>query len=61
MNKIILIQINHAEDHSEKILPIGILSVGSALKKHGFDIELININETEIDKTVNYISQQNPL
>ena len=61
MNKIILIQINHAEDHSEKILPIGILSVGSALKKHGFDIELININETEIDKTVNYIAEQNPL
>ncbi len=57
---IILIQINHSEDHSEKILPIGILSVGSALKKHGFDVELININENEIDRTVDYVISQNP-
>jgi hypothetical protein len=30
MNKIILIQINDTRDHSEKILPLGILSVASA-------------------------------
>ena len=33
---IILVQINYSKDHSEKILPMGILSVGSALKKNGF-------------------------
>lgn len=60
MNKIILIQINHSEDHSEKILPIGILSVGSALKKNGFTVELININEKEIDRTVDYVISKNP-
>ena len=58
---IILIQINHSEDHSEKILPIGILSVGSALKKHGLAVELINITEKEIDRTVDYIISKNPL
>ncbi|MFA6551803.1 MAG: radical SAM protein, partial [Patescibacteria group bacterium] len=57
---IILVQINYSPDHSEKILPIGILSVGSALKKYGFAVELLNINEKEIDQTVQYISAQNP-
>jgi anaerobic magnesium-protoporphyrin IX monomethyl ester cyclase len=57
---IILIQINDAEDHSEKILPIGILSVGSALKKAGFDVDLFNINEKEIDKTVESIIDKQP-
>lgn len=61
MNKIILIQINHSEDHSEKILPIGILSVGSALKKHGFKIELLNINEKEIEPTAENIILENSL
>jgi radical SAM superfamily enzyme YgiQ (UPF0313 family) len=57
---IILVQINYSPDHSEKILPIGILSVGSALKKYGFAVELLNINEKEIDQAVQYISAQNP-
>ena len=56
MKKIILTQINFTQDHSEKVLPIGILCVGSALKRAGFDVELVNINEKEIDKTVEYIS-----
>ncbi|MFA6307041.1 MAG: radical SAM protein [Patescibacteria group bacterium] len=60
MTKIILIQINHSEDHSEKILPIGILSVGSALKKRGFTVELVNINEEEIDQTVDYVISEKP-
>jgi radical SAM superfamily enzyme YgiQ (UPF0313 family) len=59
--KIILVQINYSQDHSEKILPLGILSVGSALKKAGFKPELINITEKEINKTVDYIVKQNPL
>lgn len=58
---IILIQINHSEDHSEKILPIGILSVGSALKKRGFDVELINISEKEIGQTADYVISKKPL
>lgn len=58
---IILVQINYSEDHSEKILPIGILSIGSALKRHGFEVELLNITEKEIDRTVDYIVAKNPL
>jgi len=61
MSKIILIQINHSEDHSEKILPLGILSVGSALKRKGFEVELINITEKEIDQTASLIVDQKPL
>jgi len=57
---IILVQINYSEDHSEKILPMGILSVGSALKSHSFEVELINITEKEIDKTVSEIVAKNP-
>jgi radical SAM superfamily enzyme YgiQ (UPF0313 family) len=58
---IILVQINYSQDHSEKILPMGILSVGSALKSHGFEVELVNITEKEIDKTVSEIVAKNPL
>ncbi len=61
MSKIILVQINYSQDHSEKILPMGILSVGSALKRHGFEVELINITEKEIDKTVGEVVAKNPL
>ncbi|TSC52360.1 MAG: radical SAM domain-containing protein [Parcubacteria group bacterium LiPW_39] len=61
MNKVILVQINYSQDHSEKILPMGILSVGSALKRHGFEVELINITEKEIDKTVAKVMAKNPL
>lgn len=57
---IILVQINYSEDHSEKILPLGILSVGSALKKCGFDVELININEKEIEIFSQKIVDKNP-
>lgn len=57
---IILIQINYSEDHAEKILPLGILSVGSALKKNGFLVKLININETEIEQIATEIAEENP-
>ena len=50
MKKIILVQINYSKDHSEKILPLGILAIGTVLKKNGFEIELININEKEITR-----------
>ena len=39
---------------------MGILSVGSALKKNGFEIELININETEIESATEQIIKKNP-
>jgi len=57
---IILVHINYSKDHSEKILPLGILSVGSALKKSGFNVKLININEKEINKTTKYIADKKP-
>lgn len=61
MKKTILVQINTSEDHSEKILPLGILSVGSALRKSGFDVELINITEKEIDETAKTIANKKPI
>jgi anaerobic magnesium-protoporphyrin IX monomethyl ester cyclase len=61
MNKIILVQINYSQDHSEKVLPLGILSVGSSLKRAGYDVELINITEREIDQTVKRVIAQSPL
>lgn len=58
---IFLVQINYTKDHSEAILPLGILAVGSVLKKQGFEVELMNINEKEIDQAVDYIIAKNPL
>ncbi len=57
---IVLVHINFSEDHSEKILPLGILSVGSALKKKGYGIKLININEKQIDDAVKKIIEIKP-
>jgi len=57
---IILLNINYSEDHSEKILPLGILSVGSALKGGGFKVKLINITEKEIEKTAQKVADENP-
>jgi len=57
---ILLVHINFSEDHSEKILPLGILSVGSALKKNGYEVRLININEKQIDDAVKKIIQMKP-
>ncbi len=57
---IILVHINFSQDHSEKILPLGILSVGSALKKKGYEVKLININERQIDDTVKKIIELKP-
>ncbi|MBN2094142.1 MAG: B12-binding domain-containing radical SAM protein [Candidatus Zambryskibacteria bacterium] len=61
MSEIILVQINDSEDHSEKILPLGILSIGSALKKNNFEVELINITEKEIEKTAKVVANKKPL
>ncbi len=62
MKSIILVQINYSQDHAEKILPLGILSVASALKRKGWPVELININEKEIEETAErLISLQPPL
>jgi anaerobic magnesium-protoporphyrin IX monomethyl ester cyclase len=57
---ILLVHINFSEDHSEKILPLGILSVGSALKKKGYEVKLVNINEKQIDETVKKIIEMKP-
>lgn len=57
---ITLVQINYSKDHSEVTLPLGILSVGSTLKKAGLEVELINITEKEIDKTAKEIVESSP-
>jgi len=57
---IALVQINYSKDHSEVTLPLGILSVGSVLKKEGFEVKLINITEKNIDKTVDEIIVLSP-
>jgi len=57
---IVLVHINYSQDHSEKILPLGILSVGSALKKGGYEVKLMNINEKQIDETIKKITEINP-
>lgn len=57
---IVLVHINYSEDHSEKILPLGILSVGSALRKNNYEVELVNINEKQINEAVKKISKTNP-
>lgn len=57
---IALVQINYSKDHSEVTLPLGILSVGSALKKSGFEVKLINITEKNINKTVDEIMTMLP-
>lgn len=57
---IVLIHINFSEDHSEKILPLGILSVGSALKKKGYEVKLVNINEKQIDNAAKKIVEMKP-
>ncbi|HUT96328.1 MAG TPA: radical SAM protein, partial [Candidatus Paceibacterota bacterium] len=57
---IILIQINYSKDHSEVTLPLGILSVGSALKKAGFEVKLMNVTEKNIEKAAEEIISLNP-
>lgn len=57
---IILIQINYSKDHSEVTLPLGILSVGSVLKKAGLKVKLMNVTEKNIDKTAREIVDLNP-
>jgi len=58
---IFLVQINYTKDHSEVVLPLGILAVASVLKKNNFEVELININEKEIDQAVDYMISKKPL
>jgi len=58
---IILVQINFSQDHSETVLPLGILSVGSHLKRCGYKVKLINITEKQIDETAAAIAEAKPL
>ena len=57
---IALIQINYSKDHSEVTLPLGILSVGSALKRAGFEVKLINVTEKNTSKTADEIVALSP-
>lgn len=58
---IFLVQINYTKDHSETMLPLGILSAGSALKKQGFEVELVNITERQISQARDYMISKKPL
>lgn len=60
-NKISLVQINYTEDHSERVLPLGILAVGSNLKRQGFEVEFVNITEKDIEETAQKIASESPL
>lgn len=57
---ITLVQINYSKDHSEVTLPLGILSVGSALKRAGLEVKLINITEKNISRTADEIVELSP-
>lgn len=56
-----LIKINYTQDHSQRVLPIGILTVGSALTRAGFQVKLSNITEKEIDELADEIVRLKPL
>lgn len=58
---IVLVQINFSQDHSETVLPLGILSVGSHLKRCGYKVELVNITEKQITEIAAIIAEKNPL
>src|SRR4030042_1663231 len=57
---IVLLQINYSKYQSEIDFPLGILSVGSALKKAGFEVKLFNITENNINETVDEIITLSP-
>lgn len=57
---IYLVQINYSKDHSEKILPLGPLSVAGSLKRSNIKSEIVNINEHDIKKTANRLVENNP-
>lgn len=57
---IALLQINYSKNRSEVPFPLGILSVGSALKKAGFYVKLFNITENNINETVDEIIALSP-
>jgi len=56
-----LVKINYTKDHSSHILPLGILSVGSALKRAGFAVKLSNITEKQIKDLVEELVRVRPL
>jgi glycosyltransferase involved in cell wall biosynthesis/radical SAM superfamily enzyme YgiQ (UPF0313 family) len=58
---VVLIQINFSQDHSETVLPLGILSVGSHLKRSGYKVKLVNITEKQINETAALIAEKKPL
>src|SRR4030043_144949 len=57
---IVLLQINYSKYQSDTDFPLGILSVGSALKKAGFEVKLFNITENNINETVDEIITLSP-
>lgn len=56
-----LVQVDRYEDFGKEILPWGILSVGSALRYAGYEINLIHCTDREIRRKINQILAENPL
>ena len=61
LQMIYLIQVDYSKDFSCEILPLGILACGSALKKAGYEVELIHCTENEIEKKIDKIVNNSPL
>jgi len=57
--KVILIRINNPEDM--KIAPMGLLYIGGALKKAGFDVKINHLNSHTYFSKAKEIAEENPL
>lgn len=58
---IYLVQIDYSKYHSQEIVPIGCLHVGSILKNVGYEVKIIHCTEFEIDIYVDEIVKAQPL
>ncbi len=59
--KICLVQVDDVRDYSTRLIPLGPLQVGSALKKAGYDVEIIHCTQEDIDKEAEKILEEEPL
>ncbi len=59
--KICLVQVDDVRDYSTRLIPLGPLHVGSALKKAGYSVEIIHCTQEDIDKKAEKILEEEPL
>lgn len=58
---IYLVQVDYTKFYSTKIVPIGLLNVGSALKNCGYEVKIIHCTEKNYKDKVDEIVKSNPL